>query len=111
MTLDPSTFWRVRFPVISYARTSAPDLACVQPSATYGGVNQVLQNSLVDLLQRPASGALLLHSRDTGGLAHHAALADEHDVSVRELLLELPSESGWGKGGMNEGDGGGEGEA
>lgn len=51
----------------------------------------------MNLLEGARTGALLLDARDTGGLAHHAALADEDDVTVGELLLEL----GLPKEGMN----------
>ena len=60
---------------------------------TYGGVNEILQDSLVNLLEGSASGSLLLHSGNTGGLSHHSSLSDEDNVSVRELLLELSSKS------------------
>jgi hypothetical protein len=47
----------------------------------------------VNLLEGAGTGALLLDAGATGGLAHHAALADEDDVAVRELLLELAGEA------------------
>lgn len=47
----------------------------------------------MNLLQGPGAGAHLLLSRATGGLAHHAALADEDNVTVRELLLKLASKT------------------
>ena len=47
----------------------------------------------MNLLEGSASGSLLLHSGNTGGLSHHSSLSDEDNVSVGELLLELSSES------------------
>lgn len=38
------------------------------------------------------AGSLLLGARVTGGSAEHPALSDEDDVSVGELLLQLPGE-------------------
>ena len=45
------------------------------------------------LLEGARARALLLDARDAGGLAHHAALADENDVAIRKLLLELAGEA------------------
>jgi len=43
----------------------------------------------VNLLEGTGTGSLLLDAGATGRLAHHAALTDEDDVTVGELLLEL----------------------
>jgi hypothetical protein len=50
----------------------------------------------VHLLEGARTRALLLDARDASRLAHHAALADEDDVTVGELLLELTSEAAQG---------------
>ncbi len=47
----------------------------------------------MDLLEGTRAGALLLDARDAGRLAHHAALSDEEDMAVGELLLELAGEA------------------
>lgn len=46
----------------------------------------------MDARQGAATGPLLHHSRGTGGLAQHPALGNEHNMAVRELLLELPGQ-------------------
>lgn len=43
----------------------------------------------MNLLQGTGTGAHLLLCRATSGLALHPPLADEDDVSIGELLLEL----------------------
>lgn len=43
----------------------------------------------MNLLEGTGTRTLLLDAGATGGLAHHAALSDEDDVTVGELLLEL----------------------
>ena len=43
----------------------------------------------MNLLEGTGTGSLLLDAGATGRLAHHAALTDEDDVTVGELLLEL----------------------
>lgn len=59
----------------------------------------------MNLLEGARAGAGLLGARATGLLAHHAALADEDDVAVRELLLELVAGcSGVSVGGRGTGD-------
>lgn len=90
LSLRLSCLWRVAPPPLLHLRHPAEE------TATHGGVDEVLKDLLVDLLERARAGALLLDARDTGRLAHHAALADEDDVAVRELLLELASEAGLG---------------
>ena len=62
-------------------------------SRTHSREDEVLKDLLVNLLEGARTGALLLDARAAGGLAHHAALADEDDVAVRELLLELAGEA------------------
>lgn len=57
--------------------------------STYSREDEVLEGALVNLLEGARAGAGLLGARAAGLLAHHAALADEDDVAVRELLLEL----------------------
>lgn len=47
----------------------------------------------MNLLESTGSGSLLLDSGNTGGLPHHSTLANEDDVTVGELLLELTSET------------------
>ena len=49
-------------------------------SVTYGGVDEVLEDLLVHLLEGARARALLLDARDAGRLAHHAALGDEEDL-------------------------------
>ena len=56
---------------------------------THSREDEVLKDLLVNLLEGARARALLLDARAAGRLAHHAALADEDDVAVRELLLEL----------------------
>ena len=46
----------------------------------------------MDAREGAATRPLLLHPRSTGGLAQHPALGNEHDMAVRELLLELPGQ-------------------
>lgn len=58
-----------------------------------GRENEVFEDLLVNLLEGTGTGSLLLDAGATGGLAHHAALTDEDDVTVGELLLELTSET------------------
>lgn len=89
ISLNPSSS-RASFQQSSLSRPSSR-----RRCATYGGVDQVLENLLVNLLEGPASRSLLLHSRNSGRLSHHSTLANEDNVSVRELLLELSCESEW----------------
>jgi hypothetical protein len=58
-----------------------------------GGVDQVLEELLVDGGEGAGAGAHLLGTGSAGGLGHDAALGNEDDVAVRELLLELTGES------------------
>jgi len=60
---------------------------------THSREDEVLKDLLVNLLEGARARALLLDARAAGRLAHHAALADEDDVAVRELLLELAGEA------------------
>ena len=57
------------------------------------GVDKVLEDRLVHSGQRARVGAGLLVTVLAAGLAKDAALADEHNVAVRELLLELTGET------------------
>jgi hypothetical protein len=61
-----------------------------------GGENQVLQELLMDRSKSARARALLLDTRVAGGLGHDAALTNEDNVAVGELLLELASESAMG---------------
>lgn len=54
-----------------------------------GGEDEVLEDGSVDSRKGTAAGTLLLNARATAGLAKDPALANEDDVAVRELLLEL----------------------
>ena len=65
------------------------DAAWGRDESTYSREDEVLEGALVNLLEGARAGAGLLGARAAGLLAHHAALADEDDVTVRELLLEL----------------------
>lgn len=57
------------------------------------GVDEVIQNLLVDSSQSARSGTGLLLTRVTSGLGHDATLSNEKNVAVRELLLELAGKS------------------
>ena len=46
----------------------------------------------MDARERAGTGALLLYAGVAGGLAEHPALSNEDDMTVRELLLELPGQ-------------------
>lgn len=52
-----------------------------------GWVDEVFQDSLVDLLEGTRTRALLFLLGASVGLSHHTALSNEDDVSVGELLL------------------------
>jgi hypothetical protein len=56
-------------------------------SGDLGGVNQVLQDLFMHLLQSTGAGALLLLSGASGGLAHHSSLANEDDMAIGEFLF------------------------
>lgn len=56
------------------------------------GVNKILQDLLVHVGQRPAARPLLLDTGCPCGFSQHPPLSNEHDVSFRELFLELPRE-------------------
>jgi hypothetical protein len=72
-----------------------------------GGEDKVLQDGIVDSGQSARTGTLLLDTGTTTGRRKNAALRDEHNVAVGELLLELTSEAEetisimiwWGRGG------------
>ena len=53
------------------------------------GVAKVIQKSTVDSSQSAGSGTRLLGVVATRGLGEDAALGNENDVAVRELLLQL----------------------
>jgi hypothetical protein len=57
------------------------------------GVDEVIQDLLVDSSQSARSGTGLLLARVASGLGHDATLSNEKDVAVRELLLELAGKS------------------
>jgi len=44
----------------------------------------------VNICKCAGAGSLLLSARVTGGSAEHPTLSDENDMSVGELLLQLP---------------------
>ena len=44
--------------------------------------------------KRTVAGTFLLNTRGTGWLAQHSALANENNMTVRELLLELTGQTG-----------------
>ena len=54
--------------------------------------DKVFKDGTVDSRQRTAAGPGLRRTAVAGGLAHDAALTNEYDVVVRELLLELTRE-------------------
>ena len=54
--------------------------------------DKVFKDGTVDSRQRTAAGPRLCRTAVAGGLAHDAALTNEYDVVVRELLLELTRE-------------------
>jgi hypothetical protein len=56
-------------------------------------VDKVLQDGIVDSGQSARTGALLLDTAAATGGRKDAALSDEHNVAVGELLLELTSET------------------
>lgn len=58
-----------------------------------GWVDEVFQDLVVNLLEGAGAGAWLLGARVAAWLADHAALGDEDDVTVGELLLELTGQS------------------
>jgi hypothetical protein len=58
-----------------------------------GGEDKVLQDGIVDSGQSARTGALLLDTGTTTWRRKNAALRDEHNVTVGELLLELTSEA------------------
>lgn len=59
----------------------------------FGGEDEVLQDLVVDVGQGSGHGARLLLTTVAAGFGHDTALADEHDMAVREFLLELTSQS------------------
>ena len=58
------------------------------------GVDKVLEDVLVDSGKGAVTGAHLLAGLGAAGLGEDSSLADEDDVAVRELLLELTGEPG-----------------
>lgn len=56
------------------------------------GVDQIFQDLLVHVGQRPVARALLLDTRCPCGFSQHPALGNKHDVTFRELFLQLPRE-------------------
>lgn len=61
-------------------------------SGDLGGEHEVLQDGVVHRGEGAAAGPRLLSTAVARGLAHDTALANEHDVVVRELLLEFTGE-------------------
>ena len=59
-------------------------------------VDEVLEDLVVHLLERPRPRARLLGTAVAAGLADHAALSDEDDVPVGEFLLQLAGEAAAG---------------
>lgn len=60
-----------------------------------GGVDQVRQDRVVHGGERARAWALLRHAAAARGEWEDAALRDEQDVAVRELLFEFACEAGW----------------
>jgi hypothetical protein len=58
-----------------------------------GGVDEVIQDLLVDSSKSAGSWASLLLAGVASRLGHDTALSNEENVAVRELLLELTGES------------------
>lgn len=56
-------------------------------------IHKVLEHSVVDSLQRAADGSGLLEHLATAGLRQDTALGNDHNVAIRELLLQLTRES------------------
>lgn len=76
---------------------AADKLAAVRGHAHTLGCNlrrehKVLEDGAVNGRERAAAGPRLRSTAVAGGLAHDAALTNEHDMVVRELLLELTRE-------------------
>jgi hypothetical protein len=59
-----------------------------------GREDEVLEQLGVHVRERARTRALLLDARVARRLGQHPALADEHDVSLRELLLEFAGKAG-----------------
>jgi len=58
-----------------------------------GGVDKVTEDSVMDGGESSVAGTLLLDARAAAGKGEDAALSDEDNVAVGELLLELTGES------------------
>ena len=63
-------------------------------ASNFGREDKVLKDSVVHSSQGTAVGTRLLLTRVRARLGEDATLTNEHDVVVRELLLELASETG-----------------
>ena len=79
---------------------AAHELATVSRHAQALGSNlswehKVLQDGVVHPGESAATGPRLLSTAVAGRLAEDATLANEHDVVVRELLLEFTCEPVW----------------
>ena len=59
------------------------------------GVNEILQDLLMYVGQRPAARALLSDTGCPGGFPEHPALGNEHDMTFRKLFLQFPREPGF----------------
>jgi hypothetical protein len=62
-------------------------------SDDFGGEDEVFQDLVVDAGQGSGHGTRLLLTTVAAWFAHDTALANEHDMAVREFLLELTSQS------------------
>lgn len=58
-------------------------------SNNFTGLHKILEDLVMDGGEGTAAGALLHNTGSTSGLAQDSALANEDDMAVGELLLEL----------------------
>lgn len=58
-----------------------------------GGVDEITEDGIVDSGESARAGALLDNTAGAAGHGENAALGKEHNVAVRELLLELTGEA------------------